>query len=63
MRCKLAFKNFQLDLIAVHTDFQKFRAWPYCGANRLRLIAMQQYTFFSFPDLNERKIYELTHKI
>ena len=49
LRCKLNFSFFELGhiavqlffrilelcLIAVQTEFQNFRAWPYCGANWL----------------------------
>ena len=35
---------FELGLIAVQNDFPNFRAWPYCGANRLGLIAVHQCT-------------------
>ena len=45
IRCNLTLKNFEIGLIAVQIDFQNFRAWPYCDANRLGLIAVHQCTF------------------
>ena len=45
----MTFEIFELGLIAVQNEFQNFRAWPYCGANRLGLIAVHQcnYDIFS----------------
>ena len=38
------FQIFELDLISVQISFSNFRAWPYCGANTLGLIAVHQCT-------------------
>ena len=40
------FEIFELGLIAVLNDFQIFRAWTYCGAKRLGLIAVHQCNKF-----------------
>ena len=40
----MTFEIFELGLIAVQIENFHFRAWPYCGANRLGLIAVNQFT-------------------